>query len=62
MEKTVGVIALLIANIIVNVLIAWVISELVSYIFNVEFGFWKGVSSLILLWLVGVILRPENSD
>jgi uncharacterized membrane protein len=36
----------------VYALFAWCVSVLVSYVFGVDFGFWKTVAALLLLSLV----------
>lgn len=43
-------------------LVAWGVAVMVSYVFDIDFGFWKTVCSLILISLVGGILRGNSKS
>ena len=38
-------------------LVAWGVSVLVTYLFTIDFGFWKAVAALVLLWVVAGFFR-----
>lgn len=59
MEKVLAVIAGFALEIILFALIAWGVSVLVSYILDIDFGFWKAVGSLILLSIVGSFFKAQ---
>lgn len=42
-------------------LIAWIFSALISYVFGIDFGFWKGAATLVLLSIVGGYFRGRSS-
>lgn len=43
-------------------LIAWGVSVLVSYVFGIDFGFWKSAASLILLSIFASYFRSSNGS
>lgn len=60
MDKGAGIIAMIFMWLIGVVIalgicafIAWVVAVLVTYLFGIDFGFWKAAAALILLSIVG---------
>lgn len=42
-------------------LIAWGVSVLVSFVFGIDFGFWKAAASLILLSIAGSLVFGRSA-
>ena len=53
MEKALGFVLAAAIVLGVNALFIWGVSVLVSYLFGIDFGFWKTAAALILLSIVG---------